>query len=465
MLAILKDTSIYVVGDILTKGVNFLSIVFYTHFISQAEMGVLGYIAVITGFASAFLCLGLENAYVRYFFEYKNLYQKQVLTSTLFSFFIAWMIVLLFIPIMYSDFLSFVAFGTYEYKNVFLFALLALSLNLLSSMLNQVLRNDFRTKAFIFFNFLTAFFSVGSTLLMLMFTHLGLVSVFLGSIVGNVVIFPFRFYAVKEYLIINIDFDILKKILAFGIPFLPASVAYWVFSSADRVMLEYMSNFESLGIYTVAVSLSAVMSLLANAVSQSWSPHAVKTYEEDSDKAKVLYLKFFKILVVSALSLIFCVSMLGKEVINVVFPQDYEKVFYPLLFLLIGIGFQITTQITAVGIGLNKKTYYIVYISFFVATINVFLNYMLIPFYGEAGAAFSTMLSYFLLTTLYSFVSQKLFHLEYDFKFIILSIILLIVICFASYMNLFFRLFLILGVLTIFFRNKNKILNFVSEGA
>ena len=170
----------------------------------------------------------------------------------------------------------------------FLFALASLPLKLLASMSNQALRNQFKTKQFVIYNFITAVVTVSSAIYLLKFTDLGVASIFLGVIIGDIFVLPLRFFAIKELFIKEVDFTILKSILAYGVPFLPASVAYWVFSSADRVMLESMSSLESVGIYTVAVSLGAVMSLVASAIGQAWSPHAVKAYEEDKEKAKEL---------------------------------------------------------------------------------------------------------------------------------------------------------------------------------
>lgn len=461
MLAILKDTSIYAIGDVLTKGIGFFAIIFYTHFITQSDMGVYGYIMVIVSFATTFFILGADNAYARYFFEYKDEHKRKVLTTTLFLFLFLWMLVVLLVPIVFSKELSYLFLDTYDYSLAFLFALASLPLKLLASMSNQALRNQFKTKQFVIYNFITAVVTVTSAICLLSFTDLGVASIFLGVIIGDIFVLPLRFFAIKELFIKEVDFTILKSILAYGVPFLPASVAYWVFSSADRVMLESMSSLESVGIYTVAVSLGAVMSLVASAIGQAWSPHAVKAYEEDKEKAKILYVRFLKVLIAVALFLVFCASMLGQEIISLIFPPEYMAVFYPMMLLLIGIGFQITVQVTATGISLAKKTIYLVYITLFVAVINIALNYILIPIYAEIGASFATMISYLVLTLIYSIISQNFFELKYDYKYIVLAFIILILIFFGSYLDLIYRIFLIIGAFIMIYKNKNKILEFI----
>lgn len=461
MIAILKDTSIYAIGDMLTKGIGFFAIIFYTHFITQSDMGVYGYIMVIVSFATAFFILGADNAYARYFFEYKDEHKRKVLTTTLFVFLFFWMLVILVVPIVFSKELSYLFLDTYDYALAFLFALVSLPFKLLASMSNQVLRNQFKTKQFVIYNFITAVVTVSTSITLLKFTDLGVASIFLGLIIGDVFVLPLRFLAIKELFIKEVDFSILKSILAYGVPFLPASIAYWIFSSADRIMLESMSSIESVGIYTVAVSLGAVMSLVASAIGQAWSPHAVKAYEEDKEKAKILYVRFLKVLIAVALFLVFCASMLGQEIISLIFPPEYMTVFYPMMLLLIGIGFQITVQVTATGISLAKKTFYFIYITLFVAVVNIALNYILIPIYSEIGASFATMISYLLLTLIYSIISQKFFELNYDYKYIILAFIILILIFFGSYLDLMYRVFLIIGAFIMIYKNKNKILEFI----
>lgn len=461
MRAILKDTSIYTIGDLLTKGIGFFAILFYTHYLSQSEIGTYGYILVLVGFVHTFLILGADNAYARYFCEFKNHHERQLLTTTLFLWFGIWFITAIILPVLYSEEISKLLLKTDSYSFAFMMAFLSLPLKLFSSMSNQALRNEFKTKQFVMYNFFTAFITLGSVLLLLNYSAYGVSSIFIGIMIGDIVILPFRFYAIKELLITQVDFSIIKKILSYGIPFVPASVAYWIFSSADRIMLEHMIGLESVGIYTVAVSLSAVMSLISGAIGQAWSPHAIKAYEEDPEKAKVIYIRFLNVLIAVALFIVTCASLLGKELIELFFSPQYINVFYPMLFLLIGIGFQITTQVTAMGISLAKKTIYFVYITLFVAIINIGLNYLLIPDFQAIGASIATATAYILLTFIYAVVSQKLFRLQYATKSITAGLFVLIVIILASFLPISIRLLLFIGIIYLIYNNRQKILEVI----
>lgn len=447
MFPIIKDTAWYIFGEFITKGLGFFAIVFYTHYLSQSEIGSYGYILIIISFANTFLILGVDNAYARYFFEAKSYMEKQILTSTLFIFLIVWTLCILVVPIIFVKEIAYKLLETHEYDVVLLLAFLSLSCKLLSTMSNQVLRNQFKTKQFIVINFLSAAITLGSSLLLLHVTFLGSSAIFIGMIISDLALFPIRFYYIKDLLINQFDFYSLKKLLVYGIPFFPVSVAYWIFSSTDRIMIESMSGLDSVGLYTVAVSLSAVMTLISSAIGQAWSPHAIKIYEEDHNKAKVLYQRFFYLLIGIVLFIVFGVGMLGKELITMCFPEGYQKIFYPLVFLLIGMGFQVTTQVTALGIGFAKKTHYIIYVTSFIACLNIILNYILIPIYDVLGASIATACSFLTLTCLYGKISHSFFPIDYNMKILFLSFLGLICILLGSYllpMYIRFTLFIII---------------------
>ena len=57
MLAIIKDISLYGIGDLLSRGINFLAIILYTHFLSQKEIGAYGYIMTVISFLTSFITL------------------------------------------------------------------------------------------------------------------------------------------------------------------------------------------------------------------------------------------------------------------------------------------------------------------------------------------------------------------------------------------------------------------------
>ena len=82
----------------------------------------------------------------------------------------------------------------------------------------------------------------------------------------------------------------------------------------------------------------------------------------------------------------------------------------------------------------------------------------MIPIYKEVGASFATMISYLQLTFIYTIVSQKLFRLNYDFKFIFVVFKLLAVVFLFSFMDIIFRIVLLFSVFICLYLKKEKII-------
>lgn len=457
MNSILKDISLYSIGVIFTKGISFLSIIIYTYFLTKEEIGVYGYILILISFANVFFLLGTESAYARYFFDLKTELEKKVLTSTLFLFLIIWLLFVFFIALYFVEDISIMLLNTQEYQFVFFVAFLSLPLRLLFTIGSQALRNQFKTKEFVVFNFAISCISIITVLFLLNYTKLGIASIFISNIVADLIVFPFMIYFIKNLFIFQFNYILLKKVLLYGIPFVPTAVGYWIFSSADRIMLEKMVSLESLGAYTIASSISMIMTLVSTAVGQGWGNHALKSYEDNPEEAKKLYIRFFNLIVYVSLFIIVSILLIGKGILFFILPSNYSNIFYPMIFLLLGIAFQLTTQVTVLGISLKKKPMYLIYITFFIAIFNIFLNYLLIPIYQEVGASISTMCSFFLLTCIYGVITQRLYKLDYDFRVIYFALIIIVLSIVFSFFNEIIKWLIFSCMLIVIYYNRNKI--------
>ena len=97
-------------------------------------------------------------------------------------------------------------------------------------------------------------------------------------------------------------------------------------------------------------------------------------------------------------------------------PTQYLASALPLAILCFGIVLQSTLQVTAIGISLERKTYLFARLMWLSAIVNFVLNYLLIPSLGASGAAWSTLISYFVLTTTYLYYTQQLHPLVLEWK-------------------------------------------------
>ena len=101
--------------------------------------------------------------------------------------------------------------------------------------------------------------------------------------------------------------------------------------------------------------------------------------------------------------------------------------------ILLGYVFFGINQVFLPGIYFEKKTRYLAYITIIAAIANVTANFILIPFLGILGSAFSSLFGYIVLASSTLIVSQRLFKVPYEFRRVALLFVLAMAIGIPTY--------------------------------
>jgi O-antigen/teichoic acid export membrane protein len=190
-----------------------------------------------------------------------------------------------------------------------------------------------------------------------------------------------------------------NKVLA--IDFLKASwflmlsaVAGYLLLRIDQVMVKLYLGEASVGIYTVAVRLSEIWYFIPGIICGSLFPAIVNAKITDKkmyfDRLKKLYL----FLGGTAFLIAIPMTILAPWIIRILFGMQYMAS-VPILQIYVwsGIGLFLSTAITQYFTTENYLRT-IFYYNLLAITINVILNFILIPTVGLTGAAWATLISY-----------------------------------------------------------------------
>lgn len=403
---ILKDGLIYGLGDLVLKASALITLPVYSRLFSPEQYGVWGMILTGVGLLTMVLLLGGDSAYSRYFFEVKTDEERRRLTSTSLAFLGLTSLAAVLICLPLSPWVAEWTFETGRYAGVVAIALVTIPLTLVNTLAAQALRNRFQSVTFTQLNLLAGVLGVAFGLVGAYVW--GLVGLLAGTFLAALAMLPLRLWSIRDLLAPTFDGAFLKKLLAFGIPLVPTAIAYWVFQSSDRIMLGKLSTLEQAGLYTVAATVAGVLLLAYGALGQAWSPHATKLYEEDPVTAAGFFGAMLTYVVVAFGILAVGTGCFAPELLVLLSGARYAAAAPAVGPLALAIMALATTQITATGISLTKKTGYLALYSWLAALLNVGLNLWLIPRWGMLAAAWSTAAAYAFLTTAYFMTSQRL---------------------------------------------------------
>lgn len=238
--------------------------------------------------------------------------------------------------------------------------------------------------------------------------QLGLDGLLAVQAVISLLALPLAALAVRQDLTTVVDREVVLKLLRFGYPFIYSSFAFWLFGSVDRWLLAALSSVEEVGVYSIAHRFASIVMMVSLAFGQAWAPLALKMRADEPQKYRGWYADVLLMLACGMLVLGGAVALFSGELISFLMPAEYEAAARPLAVLCLGVVAQSTTQITGIGISLERKTSLFAHISWLMAVVNVVLNVLLIPQFGATGAAWASALSYLFLTASYLYCSQTL---------------------------------------------------------
>lgn len=182
----------------------------------------------------------------------------------------------------------------------------------------------------------------------------------------------------------------LRYMIAYGAPLVFSSLCQYLFTNSDRIMLQKMQSNGAVGIYSLAYSFSAVVSVIWSALNHAWSPFYYR-YEAAGNDEILLehvknYTRLFSIITIGFI-------LLSPEVFTLFSAPEFwdGKILVPLF----AIGF----YADFVGCFARNHQYYykktkrIALVSIGTSIINLGLNLVWIPKIGALGAAAATAVS------------------------------------------------------------------------
>jgi O-antigen/teichoic acid export membrane protein len=409
MIEFLKEVSIYGFGDLVFRFVGYASFLIYARLFSPYEFGILALVVTIGSVVSIFQELGLNNATQRFYLDPKlHGNRPGEVVSTCLTLLLVWSALLSGIGILCLYPLREALVS--RYGIVWTLVALTLISNVPAQLLlysQNMMRIHFSPWKFTFLSFCKNLVSLSFSLVLILFFEMGLPGFFVGECVALVLSAPLSLSFIRKDLQWGFDKKIAAELFRFGYPFIFAGMGYWLFVSMDRWMLGVMSGNEEVGFYSVASRFGMLVLFVNEVFGKAWPPYALKLYAEDS-RYREIYGRVFSYWFFFMTLLGVSISLFSPEIVRLSTPEAYWRSAAPLSVLTIAFVFSSTTQITALGISLERRTGLFFTGAWGTAVINFFLNLTMIPRWGALGASLATLASYVVLSGYYLCWTQKL---------------------------------------------------------
>lgn len=191
-----------------------------------------------------------------------------------------------------------------------------------------------------------------------------------------------------------INRSIARRMLRACGPFLLANITTFIYTRIDTIMIKQMlGSTEAVGYYSTAITICGYIAFVPTAVLDSMRPVIMeeKNQNESSYERKVRQL--ITLIMWTALTYSAVVTLLGKEIITILYGVSYLGALRSLKIAVWFDAFSYLGGIKSVWLLCENKNRYVLILSVLGGATNVVCNALMIPVWGIEGAAIATLLT------------------------------------------------------------------------
>lgn len=386
---LLTNTFVLGIGVFASKFLVFLMMPFYTGILSPEEYGTADLISQTANLLIPLACVGITDGVFRFAMD-RNRDKRAVLSSGLCVLAISSAAFALLSPL--------IGLIPYFEDYVVLIFLYVLAANV-HSLCAQYMRACGRTAAFALQGIINTALVIILNIIFLAVFNMGITGYVLSVIIADaavsiLLVFPFKLY--KSIGFGHIEKPLIKQLLKYSIPMIPATVFWWITSVSDRYMVTYFCGAAENGLYTAAYKIPTLLTLVSTVFMEAWQYSAVAEGSSEDSEERVSFFsevfKYYGAFIFTACSLIIGMS---QVLVFLLCAESYSEAWRFVPILTLSAVFSGLTSFFGSVYLLRRKSSLTFITSMAGAAINIVLNLILIPIIEAQGASIATFASYF----------------------------------------------------------------------
>lgn len=182
-----------------------------------------------------------------------------------------------------------------------------------------------------------------------------------------------------------------KYAILYSLPLIPQGLSEIVLNSSDRIMISRMIGSSEAGIYSLAYSLSLMMVIVSNALTQTVSPWIYQRLKQNK-LDDIPSVANFSLMLVAAANLI--LIAIAPEAIRLFAPQKYSEAIWVIPPISMSVVAMFLCNLFAKLEFYYDKTYFVMIASMAAAVVNIVLNFIFIGKFGYLAAGYTTLVCY-----------------------------------------------------------------------
>lgn len=420
---LIKQFAVIGSGTLINLLLGLISTPIITRIVNPEEYGQLSLFTMYANIAIMVLCIGLDQATVRYYYEKDTIKYKQSLV-----FKCIWLPII--VSILVSALiitLSTSGIYTFEFDSVIMILLCVHTTSQVVYRFSQlVVRLERKVKLYSTLQILqkisyiilvlTLCYTVRNNYLLLLVA--ATVSSYMICMVTSIAA-QGDVWNVKK-LDTNACSVPISELLHYSTPFIFSMGVTTLFQAIDKISLNYYCTYKEVGIYSSTMTLVHIFAIVQTAFNTLWGPMSVEHYTKYPEDKK--FHQHGNQVITVIMFLLGISLILVKDVFAILLGEEYREAAYILPFLIFNPIMYTISETTVGGLVFKKKSNMQIVVAVGACVTNIIGNTILVPNLGSQGAAISTGISYIVFYLLRTILGMKYYHVDFKLpKFILLT--------------------------------------------
>lgn len=384
---IARSTVIYLFGSVAARLVSFLLLPLYTKYILPADYGTFDLNVTYVTLISSILFLDIWCGILRFMFDKKDLEHKYQTIYTGMIIFVASSILYL---------ISFTIFAKINHMQYFGYVLLFGFIMCVQFLYSYAARGLGYNVSFAVSGIISTLVNASVNIVLILVFKMDYKCMYISYIIGTAVqclMLEYKVRLFSNFARKYIDLGQLKQMIVFSLPLCVNSLAYWILTGYNKVIIANQLSVTQNGYFAIATKFSVALTLVSTCISMAWQELAFSKSDLSEETAS-----FYSNATNIYFKLLFCASIALLPVISIVFPflinKSYAQARGIIPIFIFATVLSIFSDFLASIIAAYKKNK-----SIFIATVsacitNVLVITLLIGRFGVISACISIFCGY-----------------------------------------------------------------------
>jgi len=427
-----KDAGVYGLGNILNAITSFIMLPLYLNYLTPAYYGIISIATALRNIMFMMCKMGLDKGYRRFYFDCNSDEERKRLFSTLVFSLIIFNTIVLILLWFYGDIIFSLLIKDIPFHPYIWLVALTIFFNIPYHMQLRRFLTINNAKRYVQLSYTIFFLNISLIVLFIAVFKEGAIGKLKADLIAMVIASVSCVFWLRRDLKFTFNIGELKSVLKFSTPLVPAGMSNWVLKLSDRLFIAHYLTANAVGLYSLGYKLASIIEIVIMSIQTAILSRFYYLSKNNRDEAVNVFSKLNTYILLIAVTLAFILSIFSKELIWLLTSNiDYLESANIIPLISTGLLFWAAWIIPCATLSYTKDTHIISKVLITMSLISMGSNIILIPRFGMYGAAYSTIITYFLRYIWIYFEAQKKYRMDYEIIkiFYLLSIFFILIGC------------------------------------